>query len=54
MSIIGSAIIIAGVCIYMTLRYVTSRGTDMKRAGFYKTLALALVFYGCLKVAFGI
>ncbi len=54
MSIVGSAIIIAGVFGYMTARYVTSRNPDAKRAGFYKILALAVTFYGVMKVAFGI
>lgn len=53
MSIVGSVIIIAGVVMYMTVRYVVSRSPDVKRAGFYKTLGLALIFYGCLKLAFG-
>jgi hypothetical protein len=54
MSIVGSAIIIAGVFGYMTVRYVTSRNPEAKRAGFYKILALAIIFYGVMKVTFGI
>jgi uncharacterized membrane-anchored protein len=53
MSIVGSVIIIAGVFMYMTVRYITSRRPEVKRAGFYKMLGLTLIFYGCLKLAFG-
>jgi len=53
MSIVGSAIIIAGVVMYMTVRYITSRRPEVKRAKFYKMLGLALIIYGCLKLVFG-
>jgi high-affinity Fe2+/Pb2+ permease len=54
MSTIGSVIIIAGVVIYITVRYLTRERPGKKPAQFFKILGLTLVFYGCLKLIFGI
>lgn len=54
MSVIGSAIIIAGVVMFMSVRYVMRRNPDGKNLQFLRILGLMLMFYGCLKLIFGI
>ncbi|RKQ71283.1 hypothetical protein DES40_0596 [Litorimonas taeanensis] len=54
MSIIGSAIIIAGAVMFMTVRFAMRKDPAGKNWQFLRMLGLMLMFYGCLKLIFGV